>query len=69
MKCLFTILITMMLTIVSVYPEGVTILDWRDRDVKVYSVTGQHMSSMHEKLPQGIYELRKGEIVSKIIVR
>jgi endonuclease I len=49
--------------------EEVEVLDWRDADVEVYSVTGQKMSGMREELPQGVYVLRRGDRVSRVVVR
>ena len=49
--------------------EDVEVLDWRDADVEVYSVTGQKMSGMREELPQGVYVLRRGDRVSRVVVR
>ena len=49
--------------------EDVEVLDWRDADVEVYSVTGQKMSGMREELPQGVYILRGGDRVSRVVVR
>ena len=49
--------------------EDVEVLDWRDTDVEVYSVTGQKMSGMREELPQGVYVLRRGDRVSRVVVR
>ena len=49
--------------------EDVEVLDWRDIDVEVYSVTGQKMSGMREELPQGVYVLRRGDRVSRVVVR
>ena len=49
--------------------EDVEVLDWRDTDVEIYSVTGQKMSGMREELPQGVYVLRRGDRVSRVVVR
>ena len=49
--------------------ESTGILDWNDKDVDIYSVTGLHMSASRENLPQGIYILRSGEQTRKMIVR
>ena len=49
--------------------ESTGILDWNDKDVEIYSVTGLHMSASRENLPQGIYILRSGEQTHKMIVR
>jgi endonuclease I len=49
--------------------EDVEVLDWRDADVEIYSVTGQKMSGMREELPQGVYVLRRGDRVSRVVVR
>jgi hypothetical protein len=38
--------------------ESTGILDWNDKDVDIYSVTGLHMSASRENLPQGVYILR-----------
>jgi hypothetical protein len=47
----------------------VEVLDWRDTDVEIYSVTGQKMSGMREELPQGVYVLRRGDRVSRVVIR
>jgi endonuclease I len=49
--------------------ESTGILDWNDKDVDIYSVTGLHMSASRENLPQGVYILRSGEQTRKMIVR
>ena len=49
--------------------ESTGILDWNDKDVDIYSVTGLHMSASRENLPQGVYILRSGEQTHKMIVR
>ena len=49
--------------------EDVEVLDWRDTDVEIYSVTGQKMSGMREELSQGVYVLRRGDRVSRVVVR
>lgn len=49
--------------------ESTGILDWNDKDVEIYSVTGLHMSASRENLPQGVYILRSGEQTRKMIVR
>lgn len=49
--------------------EDVEVLDWRDTDVEIYSVTGQKMSGMREELPQGVYVLRRGDRVSRVVIR
>ena len=49
--------------------EDVEVLDWRDADVEIYSVTGQKMSGMREELPQGVYVLRRGDRVSRVVIR
>ena len=49
--------------------ESTGILDWNDKDVDIYSVTGMHMSASRENLPQGVYILRSGEQIRKMIVR
>lgn len=49
--------------------ESTGILDWNDKNVDIYSVTGLHMSVSRENLPQGIYILRSGEQTHKMIVR
>ncbi len=49
--------------------ENVEILDLMDEQVEVYSLTGQHISTMHEALPQGVYVLRHGDKVGKVVVR
>ena len=49
--------------------ESTGILDWNDKDVDIYSVTGLHMSVSRENLPQGVYILRSGEQTRKMIVR
>ena len=49
--------------------ESTGILDWNDKNVDIYSVTGLHMSVSRENLPQGVYILRSGEQTRKMIVR
>ena len=49
--------------------ESTGILDWNDKNVDIYSVTGLHISVSRENLPQGIYILRSGEQTHKMIVR
>lgn len=49
--------------------EEIGVLDWNDKDVDIYSVTGLHMSASRENLPQGVYILRSGEQTHKMIVR
>ena len=49
--------------------ESTGILDWSDKNVDIYSVTGLHMSASRENLPQGVYILRSGEQTHKMIVR
>jgi endonuclease I len=49
--------------------ENVETLDLMDEQVEVYSLTGQHISTMHEALPKGVYVLRHGDKVGKVVVR
>ena len=49
--------------------ESTGILDWNDKNVDIYSVTGLHISVSRENLPQGVYILRSGEQTRKMIVR
>lgn len=49
--------------------ESTGILDWNDKNVDIYSVTGLHISVSRENLPQGVYILRSGEQTHKMIVR
>ncbi len=49
--------------------ENVEILDFMDEQVEVYSLTGQHISTLREALPQGVYVLRCGDKVGKVVVR
>jgi endonuclease I len=49
--------------------ENVETLDWKDEQVEVYSLTGQHISTLREALPQGVYVLRHGDKVDKVVVR
>jgi endonuclease I len=49
--------------------ENVETLDWKDEQVEVYSLTGQHISILREALPQGVYVLRHGDKVGKVVVR
>ena len=49
--------------------ENVETLDLMDEQVEVYSLTGQHISTLREALPQGVYVLRHGDKVGKVVVR
>ena len=49
--------------------ENVETLDLMDEQVEVYSLAGQHISTMREALPQGVYVLRCGDKVGKVVVR
>lgn len=49
--------------------ENVEILDLMDEQVEVYSLTGQHISTLREALTQGVYVLRCGDKVGKVVVR
>lgn len=49
--------------------ENVETLDLMDEQVEVYSLTGEHISTMREALPQGVYVLRCGDKVGKVVVR
>lgn len=49
--------------------ENVDVLDWKDGQVEIYSLTGQNMSAERDNLPRGIYILRCGVKVDKIVVR
>lgn len=49
--------------------ENVETLDWKDEQVEIYSLTGQYISTLHEALPQGVYVLRHGDKVDKVVVR
>jgi hypothetical protein len=44
------------------------VLDWRHEHVEIYSLTGHKLSALREHLPQGIYVLRHGAEVEKIII-
>lgn len=48
--------------------ESVEVLKWQDGAVNVYSLTGQNVSAMREHLPQGVYILRQGERVQKVVI-
>lgn len=49
--------------------ENVETLDWQDQQVEVYSLTGQNVSALRPALPQGVYVLRQGNKIGKVIVR